>query len=94
MKNQITNLITKIISILVIMLMIVNSSLMLVISVAADAVQKIIDETKINAVYELNMEKYVNYKMGDKQGTLVQTYLKTELNIKKGKNMPQYKKQM
>ena len=43
MKNQVTNLITKIISILVIMLMIVNSSLMLVISVAADAVQKIID---------------------------------------------------
>ena len=46
MKNQITNLITKIISILVIMLMMVNSSLMLVISVAADAVQKIIDENK------------------------------------------------
>ena len=46
MKNQITNLITKIISILVIMLMIVNSSLMLVISVAADAVQKIIDENR------------------------------------------------
>lgn len=77
MKNQITNLITKIISILVIMLMIVNSSLMLVISVAADAVQKIIDETKTNAIYELNIEKYVNYKTGDKQGTLVQTNLKT-----------------
>ena len=61
MKNQVTNLITKIISILVIMLMIVNSSLMLVISVAADAVQKIIDETKTNAIYELNIEKYVNY---------------------------------
>ena len=40
MKNQITNLITKIISILVIMLMMVNSSLMLVISVAVDTVQK------------------------------------------------------
>ena len=77
MKNQVTNLITKIISILVIMLMIVNSSLMLVISVAADAVQKIIDETKTNAIYELNIEKYVNYKTGDKQGTLVQTNLKT-----------------
>ena len=43
MKNQVTNLITKIISILVIMLMIVNSSLMLVISVAVGAVQKRID---------------------------------------------------
>ena len=84
MKNQITNLITKIISILVIMLMMVNSSLMLVISVAVDAVQKIIDETKINAVYELNMEKYVNYKIGDKQGTLVQTYLKTGIEYQEG----------
>ena len=84
MKNQITNLITKIISILVIMLMMVNSSLMLVISVAVDTVQKIIDETKINAVYELNMEKYVNYKMGDKQGTLVQTYLKTGIEYQEG----------
>ena len=84
MKNQIKNLITKIISILVIMLMMVNSSLMLVISVAVDAVQKIIDETKINAVYELNMEKYVNYKMGDKQGTLVQTYLKTGIEYQEG----------
>ena len=84
MKNQITNLITKIISILVIMLMMVNSSLMLVISVAVDTVQKIIDETKINAVYELNMEKYVNYKIGDKQGTLVQTYLKTRIEYQEG----------
>ncbi len=84
MKNQVTNLITKIISILVIMLMMVNSSLMLVISVAVDAVQKIIDESKINAVYELNMEKYVNYKMGDKQGMLVQTCLKTGIEYQEG----------
>ena len=84
MKNQITNLITKIISILVIMLMMVNSSLMLVISVAADAVQKIIDETKTNAIYELNIEKYVNYKTGDKQGTLVQTNLKTGIEYQEG----------
>ena len=84
MKNQITNLITKIISILVIMLMIVNSSLMLVISVAADAVQKIIDEAKTNAIYELNIEKYVNYKIGDKQGTLVQTNLKTGIEYQEG----------
>ena len=84
MKNQVTNLITKIISILVIMLMIVNSSLMLVISVAADAVQKIIDETKTNAIYELNIEKYVNYKIGDKQGTLVQTNLKTGIEYQEG----------
>ena len=84
MKNQITKKKKKIISILVIMLMMVNSSLMLVISVAVDTVQKIIDETKINAVYELNMEKYVNYKMGDKQGTLVQTYLKTGIEYQEG----------
>ena len=84
MKNQITNLITKLISILAIMLMLVNSSLMLVISVAVDAVQKIIDESKISAVYELNMEKYVNYNVGDRRGVLVQTYLKTGIEYQEG----------
>ena len=70
-------LMSKIISILVIMLMVINSSLMLVISTAIDAVQSIIDESKINAIYELNLEKYVNYKVGDIPGLMVQANLKT-----------------
>ena len=49
-----------------------------------DAVQKIIDESKISAVYELNMEKYVNYNVGDRRGVLVQTYLKTGIEYQEG----------
>ena len=44
------NLVAKISSILALMLMLINSSLMLVISTAIDAVQSIIDESKINAI--------------------------------------------
>ena len=74
----------KIISILAIMLMLINSSLMLVISVAVDAVQNIIDESKINAIYELNLEKYVNYKVGDTPGLMVQANLKTGIEYQDG----------
>ena len=77
-------LISKIISILVIMLMVINSSLMLVISTAIDAVQSIIDESKINAIYELNLEKYVNYKVGDIPGLMVQANLKTGIEYQDG----------
>lgn len=78
------NLIAKIISILVIMLMVINSSLILVISTAIDAVQSIIDESKINAIYELNLEKYVNYKVGDTPGLMVQANLKTGIEYQDG----------
>ena len=77
-------IITKMISMLAIMLMLVNSSLMLVISIAVDTVKNIIDETKTNAIYELNIEKYVNYKMGEKQGTLVQANLRTGIEYQEG----------
>lgn len=74
----------KIISILAIMLMLINSSLMLVISVAVDAVQNIIDESKINALYELNLDKYVNYKVEDTTGLMVQADLKTGIKYQDG----------
>ena len=78
------NLVAKIISILALMLMLINSSLMLVISTAIDAVQSIIDESKINAIYELNLEKYVNYKVGDTPGLMVQANLKTGIEYQDG----------
>lgn len=78
------NLVTKIISILAITMMLINSSLMLVISTAIDAVQSIIDESKINAIYELNLEKYVNYKVGDTSGLMVQANLKTGIEYQDG----------
>ena len=78
------NIIKKLISILAITMMLINSSLMLVISTAIDAVQSIIDESKINAIYELNLEKYVNYKVGDTPGLMVQANLKTGIEYQDG----------
>ena len=76
--------ITKIISILVIAMMIINSSLLTIISVAIDEVEKIIDESKIDANYELNIRKYVNYEVGEERGLMVQTYLKDGIEYKEG----------
>ena len=66
----------KLVSVLVIVMMFVNSSLLSVISVAIDEVERIVDKSKINALYELNMEKYVNYEIGEQKGLMVQTSLK------------------
>ena len=76
--------IRKTISIFAIMLMMVNSSLLLVISSAVEVVQNIIDDSKINAVYELNLEKYVNFKVGDSVGLMIQTNLKTGIEYEDG----------
>ena len=76
--------ITKIISILVIAMMIINSSLLTIISVAIDEVEKIIDESKIDANYELNIRKYVNYEVGEERGLMVQTYFKDGIEYKEG----------
>ena len=76
--------IRKTISIFAIMLMMVNSSLLLVISSAVEVVQNIIDDSKINAVYELNLEKYVNFKVGDSAGLMIQTNLKTGIEYEDG----------
>ena len=76
--------ITKIISILVIAMMFINSSLLTIISVAIDEVEKIIDESKIDANYELNIRKYVNYEVGEERGLMVQTYLKDGIEYQEG----------
>ena len=69
--------ITKIFAILTIVLMLINSSLLSVISVAIDSVEKAIDKTKINAIYEMQLEKYVNYDVNDAKGVMTQLNLKT-----------------
>lgn len=69
--------ITKIFAILTIVLMLINSSLLSVISVAIDSVEKTIDKTKINAIYEMKLEKYVNYDVNDAKGVMTQLNLKT-----------------
>lgn len=61
----------KVATSLVFMLMLINSSLLLIISNAIDAIEESIDESKINVLYEINLEKYVNYKIDEETGTLV-----------------------
>lgn len=69
--------ITKIFAILTIGLVLINSSLLSVISVAIDSVEKAIDKTKINAIYEMKLEKYVNYDVNDAKCVMTQLNLKT-----------------
>ena len=50
----------KIIAIFVIMLMIINSSLLTIISVAAEDIKNVLDKSKAEVKNEINIEKYVN----------------------------------
>ncbi len=77
-------LLKKTIAILVLMMIMINSSLLVVISTAIDAIDKIIDETKINPLYEINLEKYINYSIEEDTGTLVQFNLKTGIEYVEG----------
>ena len=49
----------KIIAIFVIMLMIINSSLLTIISVAAEDIKNVLDKSKAEVKNEINIEKYV-----------------------------------
>ena len=49
----------KIIAIFVIMLMIINSSLLTIISVAAEDIKNVLDKSKAEVKIEINIEKYV-----------------------------------
>ena len=67
----------KAIAIFILMMMLINSSLLLVISTAIDEIDRLIDENKINPLYEISLEKYVNHNIENNIGTLVQFNLKT-----------------
>ena len=67
----------KIFAILATALMLINSSLLTVISMAVDGGENTIDTSKITAVSELNLEKYVNYDVDESKGVLVKLDLKT-----------------
>ena len=49
----------KIIAIFVIMLMIINSSLLTIISVAAEDIKNVLDKSKAEVKNEINIEKYL-----------------------------------
>lgn len=70
--------IKKLFAILVLFILIINSSFLLVISTAVDEIEKLIDESKIKPVIEVNLEKYVNYNISEEsKGVLLQTNIKT-----------------
>ena len=75
--------IKKIFAILVLFLLIFNSSLLTVVSTAVDEVKKLIDESKISSVIDVNLEKYVNFNISDEdKGTLVELNIKTGIEYK------------
>ena len=67
----------KIIAVFILMMILLNSSLLLVISTAVDEIDRIIDESKINPLYEISLDKYVNHNIENNIGTLLQFNLKT-----------------
>lgn len=77
--------IKKIFSILVLFIMIINSSFLTVISTAIDAIENLIDESKINPIIDINLEKYVNYNISDElKGVLLQANIKTGIEYEEG----------
>lgn len=72
--------------ILILMMILLNSSLLLIISSAVDVAQEVIDESKVNVLHEINLEKYVNYAIGGDKVTLVQMNLKTGVEFGEGQN--------
>ena len=79
------NLMKKIIVILFLALMLINNSLLMVIANAVDEVQSLIDESKVKAITEMNLEKYVNYSLGDEsKGLMMQLNLKSGIEYEEG----------
>ena len=72
----------KIIAIFVIMLMIINSSLLTIISVAAEDIKNVLDKSKAEVKNEINIEKYVNYSFEDNNRILLKLDLKTAIEYK------------
>lgn len=72
--------------ILILMMILLNSSLLLIISSAVDVAQEVIDESKVNVLHEINLEKYVNYAVEEDKVTLVQMNLKTAVEFVEGQD--------
>lgn len=62
-------IVKKVISFLVIAMLVLNSSTFIIISIAIDKIENLIDENEINGNYEMNLEKYVNYELNDVENT-------------------------
>ena len=79
------NLLNKLIVVLFLLVMLINNSVLILISNAVDEIKNNSKESKINPVYELNLEKYVNYELSDKtKGLMIQANLKTGIKYEEG----------
>lgn len=73
----------KILTMFIMLVLLINSSLLVLISTALDEVERLIDESKIEANIEINLEKYVNYKITEEsKGTIVQANIKSGIEYK------------
>ncbi|MBQ2938709.1 MAG: hypothetical protein IJE05_07620 [Clostridia bacterium] len=79
------NLLGKLMVVLFLMLLLINNSLLVVISSAIDEVQTAVEQEKVKPVYELNLEKYVNYALDEEtKGLMIQANLKTGIEYEEG----------
>lgn len=79
------NLLKKLIVVLFLLLMLINNSVLVVISNAVDEIQNSAEQIKMSPIYELNLEKYVNYALDDEtKGLMLQANLKTGIKYEEG----------
>lgn len=75
----------KLIVILFLVLMLINNSLLTIISVAISDAEKMMDVSKVNAIFEMNVDKYVNYSFKSNVGVMLQVNLSTGIKYEEGK---------
>ena len=81
-------IVRKVLASFIIVLMLCNSSILTLISVATDEVEDNVDTSKVEVIGNVNIEKYVNYSAKDKKGLLVKLKYKTGIEYKENQ---QYK---
>lgn len=72
----------KLISIFIIMLMLINSSLLTLISTAIDAIETAIEDGRVNVIESVSIEKYVNYNFEEKKGVLLKLNAQSGIEYK------------
>lgn len=81
-------IVRKVLASFIIVLMLCNSSILTLISVATDEVEDNVNTSKVEVIGNVNIEKYVNYSAKDKKGLLVKLKYKTGIEYKENQ---QYK---
>ena len=75
---------TKLVAMFIVLTMLVSSGFALMSFSSTNASSNGIDVSKINGLVEVNLEKYVNYNVESKKGTLVQLDVKNGIQFNEG----------